>query len=221
MSRAHEDLFLMLTPAGTLRAHEAAVPDATGRVLQTLMAGAAAPLRRAWLEAGPEHADVLATSLEEGWIHEVARPLRAPDTRLDNYLPHAIAGLSGARTAALASDDGFCLARTGYSEDEAETLCAAAADFFSFAARQRHRGWTGIGRAVSFHDGIDMLLPTTTFMLFWVDGVGYWLILGGEPLVNNVAFVELVWGLRAAGTKFSPRAASARTAGVAPVKDRG
>ncbi|RRD58448.1 hypothetical protein EII20_02275 [Comamonadaceae bacterium OH2545_COT-014] len=207
MSRAHEDLFLMLTPAGTLRAHEAAVPDATGLALQSLMAGASAPLRQAWLAAHPGHEAILATSLEEGWIHEVSRPLRAPDTKLDNYLPHAIAGLSGSRTAALASDEGFCLARTGYSEEEAETLCAAAADFFDFAARQRQRGWAGSGRAVSFHDGIDMLLPTTTFMLFWVDGVGYWLILGGEPLVNNVAFVELVWGLRAAGTKFTPRAA--------------
>ena len=28
-------------------------------------------------------------------------------------------------------------------------------------------------------------------------------LLGGEPLINNVAFVELVWGIRAAGTKFA------------------
>jgi hypothetical protein len=48
-----------------------------------------------------------------------------------------------------------------------------------------------------------MLLPATTFMLFWVDGVGYWLILGGEPLLNNRALVELIWGIRVAGTKFS------------------
>ena len=141
-------------------------------------------------EDGDPHRTVLARALYEGWVHEVQRELRAPDVRLDNYLPHAIAGLSGTRTAALASDEGFCLARVGYSEEEAETLCVVAADFFDFAKRQKQRGWTGTGRAVSFHEGIDMLLPTTTLMLFWVDGTGYWLILGGEPLLNNRALVE-------------------------------
>ena len=48
-----------------------------------------------------------------------------------------------------------------------------------------------------------MLMPSTSLVLFWVDGVSYWLILGGEPLINNTALVELVWGLRAAGAKFS------------------
>lgn len=48
-----------------------------------------------------------------------------------------------------------------------------------------------------------MLMPTTTFMLFWVDGTGYWLIVGGEPLLNNRALVELIWGIRVAGTKFA------------------
>ena len=103
--------------------------------------------------------------------------------------------------AALSSDEGFCLARVGYSEDEAETLCAAAVEFFDFAARQKQRGWRG-GQAICMHEDLDMLMPRTTFMLFWVDGIGYWIIVGGEPLLNNNAFVELVWGLRAAGVRF-------------------
>lgn len=57
---------------------------------------------------------------------------------------------------------------------------------------------------MSFHESIDMLMPATTFTLFWVDGVGYWLILGGEPLLNNRALVELIWGIRMAGEKFRP-----------------
>ena len=149
------------------------------------------------------HASLLPRALHDGWVHEVERELHAPDVRLDNYLPHAIAGLSGSRMAALASDDGFCLARVGYSQDDAETLCVAAADFFDFVARQKQRGFRGTGSAVSFHEGIDMLMPTTTFMLFWVDGTGYWLIVGGEPLLNNRALVELIWGIRVAGTKFA------------------
>ncbi len=196
--------WLMLTPAGALRAFAERVPDEDGAMLQTLMPRGTALTRRAWLAQNPAHPALLERALREGWAHEVQRALKAPDVRLDNYLPHAIAGLSGARLAALASDDGFCLARVGYSQDEADTLCAAAAEFFDFAARQKQRGWTGTGRAVSFFEGIDMLMPTTSFMLFWVDGVGYWLIIGGEPLLNNTAFVELLWGIRVAGTRFAP-----------------
>lgn len=205
VSTPADDPWLMLTPAGVLHAYAERVPDERAAMLQALMPRGASLRRSAWLAQASEHRTLLARALHEGWVHEVERELRAPDVRLDNYLPHAIAGLSGTRTAALASDDGFCLARVGYSEQEAETLCVAAADFFEFAARQKQRGWTGTGRAVSFFEGIDMLLPTTSFVLFWVDGTGYWLILGGEPLINNVAFVELVWGIRTAGARFAQR----------------
>lgn len=198
-----DDPFLMLTPAGALRAHADRDPDATGAALQGLMPRGAALRRSAWLaqQAGRER--LLEQALRDGWVHAVERELQAPDVRLDNYLPHAIAGLSGSRMAALASDDGFCLAKVGYTQDEADTLCAAAADFSGFAARQKQRGFKGSGRAVSFHEGIDMLMPATTFLQFWVDGAGYWLIVGDEPLLNNRALVELIWGIRAAGEKFA------------------
>ena len=203
MSEEQDDPYVMLTPAGALHAYADRAPDETCAALQTLMPRGASLRRSAWLAQMASHTILLKRALHEGWVHEVGRELQAPDVRLDNYLPHAIAGLSGSRMAALASEDGFCLARVGYSEEEADTLCVAAADFFDFVARQKQRGFKGTGRAVSFFEGIDLLLPTTTFMLFWVDGVGYWLILGGEPLLNNRALVELIWGIRVAGTKFS------------------
>ena len=203
MSEEQDDPSVLLTPAGALHAYADRAPDETCAALQTLMPRGASLRRSAWLAQMASHTILLKRALHEGWVHEVGRELQAPDVRLDNYLPHAIAGLSGSRMAALASEDGFCLARVGYSQDEADTLCVAAADFFDFVARQKQRGFKGTGRAVSFFEGIDLLLPTTTFMLFWVDGVGYWLILGGEPLLNNRALVELIWGIRVAGTKFS------------------
>ena len=204
-SAAMADPYLMLSPAGALYAFAQRQPDEAAAHLQTLMSQGAALRRSAWLQQNPAHRVLLARAQHEGWVQESERELHAPDTNLDNYLPHAIAGLSGNRTAALASDDGFCLARVGYSQDEADTLCAAAADFFGFVARQQARGWAGSGRAVSFFESIDMLLPTTSFALFWVDGTGYWLIIGGEPLLNHTALVELIWGIRQAGTKFALR----------------
>ena len=200
-----DETYLMLSPAGALYAFAQAQPDETAIMLQSLLAGKTAPKSSAWLAQNPSHGVLLARALHEGWVQELGRELQAPDTKLDNFLPHAIAGLSGNRTAALASDDGFCLGLVGYSQDEADTLCVAAADFFSFVARQQARGWAGSGRAVSFFESIDMLLPTTSFALFWVDGTGYWLILGGEPLLNNTALVELIWGIRSAGSKFALR----------------
>ncbi len=202
---ATADPYLMLSPAGALYAFAQRQPDEAAAHLQTLMSQGAALRRSAWLQQNPAHRVLLARAQHEGWVQESERELHAPDTNLDNYLPHAIAGLSGNRTAALASDDGFCLARVGYSQDEADTLCAAAADFFGFVARQQARGWAGSGRAVSFFESIDMLLPTTSFALYWVDGTGYWLIIGGEPLLNHTALVELIWGIRQAGAKFALR----------------
>jgi hypothetical protein len=193
----------MLTPAGALHAFADRVPDDACATLQTLMPRSASLRRSAWLQQEPGREALLAEALRQGWVHEIGRELRAPDVRLDNYLPHAIAGLSGSRLATLASGDGFCLACVGYGQDEADALCAAAADFYDFTARQKQRGFKGTGRAVSFHESIDMLMPSTTFMLFWVDGVSYWLIVGGEPLLNNRALVELIWGIRLAGSKFS------------------
>ena len=204
-SAAMADPYLMLSPAGALYAFAQRQPDEAAAHLQTLMSQGAALRRSAWLQQNPAHRVLLARAQHEGWVQESERELHAPDTNLDNYLPHAIAGLSGNRTAALASDDGFCSARVGYSQDEADTLCAAAADFFGFVARQQARGWAGSGRAVSFFESIDMLLPTTSFALFWVDGTGYWLIIGGEPLLNHTALVELIWGIRQAGAKFALR----------------
>ncbi len=199
------DPYLALTPAGALHAHAVQAPDAERAALQALMPRGPLLRHSEWLTMAAPPPALLERALEEGWLHPVQRPLQAPDVRLDNYLPHAIAGLSGTRTAALASEDGFCLARVGYPQAEADTLCVMAADFFGFVQRQHLRGWTGTGRAVSFHEGIDLLLPSTTLCQFWVDDVGYWLILGDEPLLNNRALVNLIWGLRCAGSKFAPR----------------
>ena len=72
-----------------------------------------------------------------------------------------------------------------------------------FAARQARRGWHGASRYVSFHTDPEFLLPSQSFLPFWVDGAGYWLVIAGEPLLNNPALVELLWGIKEAGTRFS------------------
>ena len=193
----------MLTPAGALHAFAGKTPDLSESALQALLTGERSLDLAAWSTADSQAPAVLAVALENGWVQPLLRPLQGPDARLDDFLPHVIASLSGERRAVLASDGGFCLGRAGVEQDEADALCAAAADYSDFAARQARRGWDGASRYVAFHRDPEFLLPSHAFLPFWVDGAGYWLILMGEPLLNNPALVELFWGLKQAGTRFS------------------
>lgn len=196
----------MLTPAGCLRAFGRKEPDETAQMLQLLLAGDRALDVGAWTERAQGVAFAVDEMLEQGWAQRLTRPLQGPEARLDDFLQHVIASLSGERRAVLASDGGFCLARTGIEQDEADALSAAAADYSEFAARQARRGWAGASAYVSFHSDVEFLLPDFSFVPFWVDGSGYWLVLAGEPLLNNPALVELLWGIKEAGNRFAAAA---------------
>jgi hypothetical protein len=194
--------YFMLTPAGVLHAFSCKTPDQTASALQALLTGERALNLTDWTAADPLAPTVLARALESGWVQTLRRSLQGPDACLDDFLQHVIASLSGERRAVLASEGGFCLGRAGVEQDEADILCAAAADYSDFAAGLGGRGWDGCTRYVAFHRDPEFLLPSHAFLPFWVDGAGYWLVLMGEPLLNNPALVELLWGIKQAGTRF-------------------
>jgi hypothetical protein len=194
--------WLALTPAGALHAFAHAKPDEPARALQALLGSAGTLTQAAWLAATPGAPAFFEQALAHGWMECLPRRIEGPDARLDDFVQHVIASLSGERRAVLASESGFCLGRAGVSQDEADVLSGAAADYSDFAQRQARRGWAGAQRYVSFHGEADMLLPAVSFVPLWVQGVGYWLILFGEPLLNNPALVELLWGIQEAGSRF-------------------
>ena len=194
--------WLILTPEGALKAFAAPTPGDDESALQTLLAQNHTPDAASWVAGAPGRAALATQALQQGWVELLARPLQGPDARLDDFLRHVIAPLSGERRAVLASDSGFCLGSTGMEHDEAETLSAALADFSQFAARQTSRGWQGANHYVSFYQEPSLLLPSYSFVPLWVDGSGYWLALAGEPLLNSPVLVELLWGLKLAGTRF-------------------
>lgn len=195
-------VWLALTPAGALQAFAQSRPDESARALQALLGSAGTPTQADWLAATPGAPALLASALAQGWIESLPRCIEGPDVRLDDFVQHVIASLSGERRAVLASETGFCLGRAGVSQDEADVLSAAAADYSDFALRQARRGWTGAQGYTAFHTDAEMLLPAVSFVPLWVEGVGYWLILYGEPLLNNSALVELLWGIQEAGSRF-------------------
>ena len=205
----HADTWLMLTPKGVLHAFADAEPGAAPASLQTLVSGSHALSRAEWnavaAQLGVENVGALfEQACSEGWINVLRRQVPGPDVRLDDFARHVIAPLSGERRAVLASDGGFCLGQSGVEQDEADALSVAAADFSAFARRQSARGWRGAERYVSFFSDSHLLLPDWSFIPFWVDGSCYWLIVAGEPLLNNLARVELVWSIRLAANRFQP-----------------
>lgn len=194
------DTLLCLTPIGTFHAHihTQRTPDAERAALQLLMPNGPLLSTKEWLAHPDVDEELLAKARQNHWIETVSYTVLPPEAQMDYYLPYAIAGLSAQRMAVLASEDGFCLARAGYPVAESDALAAMAADLSDFMQRQRHRGWYGAGNSIAFHDDMNMLLPSTSLYLLWVDSVGYWLILGGEPLLNNRALVDVVWRLHVA-----------------------
>ena len=195
-----DDTYIMLTPAGVFAAFSKADPSDADRALQAILSAKSALPAETWItEYG---ADQLDNFVELGLVQYIKQPLNAPSLPLDKFLPYVVANLSGSRKAAIGSNEGFCLARIGYSQEEADTLAVAAADFFDFFMRQEQRGWAIKSQAISFFGRVDLLMPDTSFIFLWIDEAGYVLILDGEPLTNNRAFVELIWAIKASGLRF-------------------
>ena len=136
---------LMLTPPGVMRAFVSAQPTEQERCLQTLLPAGAAWTQADWLRAHPEQAALLEQALAQGWAQTVARRPHPPQLRLDDFLPHVIAGLSGQRQVALASDTGFCLARVGYGKEEAEHLCVGGGGLVCVPSPPAPAGLAGSG----------------------------------------------------------------------------
>ena len=198
----HDQTWLLPTPEGALHAFSSSEPTPMQQAMQALLSGPHALPVADWRQRHDHSGRMLEQLRERQWIQTLRREVPAPDVRLDDFAQHVIAPLSGERRAVLASDSGFCLGQSGLSQELAETLSAAAADYASFAERQRARGWEG-ARHVSFFGDSNLLLPDWSFVPFWVDGSGYWLILAGEPLLNNLAMIELLWSIRLAGARFA------------------
>jgi hypothetical protein len=192
-----------LTPTGAMRAFGRADPDPVAQQLQVLLSGEHTLDQTRWAELCGVDQAAVAHHEASAWVQRLPRPLQGPDARLDDFLQFVIAGLSAERRVVLASDGGFCLGRAGFEQDEADVLSAAAADYGAFAERQARRGWGGAGAYVAFHADPQFLLPAYAFVPLWVDRTGYWLVMAGEPLLNSPALVELLWGLKVAGTRFA------------------
>lgn len=201
MPNDHQNPYLALTPSGVMHAFADANPNEKQQALQTLVSQSHSMPTEEWLNKYSH--EWFEEFNEKGWVQRLSQDLPAPNMPLDKFLPYVVASLSGTRKAAIGSNEGFCLARIGYTIDEADRLAVAGAEFFDFFIRQHERGLAIAEQAVSLFDDVELIMPTTSFMFLWIDDTGYVLILDGEPLTNNRALVELVWAIKTSGLRFS------------------
>ncbi len=192
--------YIMLTPEGVFEAFSYTETNDKKSSLQALLSKRSTWQLEDWVNK--YHNEWLEDFKDRGLVQLLSKPLPAPNIPLDKFLPYVMASLSGNRKAVIGSNEGFCLARTGCSQEEADTLSVAGADFFDFLNRQQQRGWVINEQAISFFPSVDLLMPTTSFIFLKIDGEGYILIIDGEPLTNSHAFVELIWGIKASGLRF-------------------
>lgn len=197
--------YLTLTPAGVFRAFSQKEPTPQAQAMQSILNDSRSISKADWLEMFSY--EELAEIMQAGWVEEISVPLVAPAMALDEFLPYVVASLSGNRKAAIASNEGFCLAKIGYTQEEAERLSVAAADFFDFVMRQEQRGLSIAGRALSLFGEVDLLMPEVSFVFLWIDGTGYVLIASDEPLTNNQAFVQLIWAIKTSRLRFEHKKA--------------
>lgn len=201
--------WLSLTPQGVLHAFASDHPSSEQRALQDLLRAENTQEVALWLaivDASAADLDrhaLLAQAQARNWVELTSHAVSAPDTRLGDFIEHVIAPLSGERQVVLAADSGFTLGFVGVDESMADTLSAAAVEFADYAQRQSQRGFGAAGRYVSFFSDPLLLLPDWSLVPLWVDGNGYWLAIGQEPLLNSQALVELVWGICIAGHRFT------------------
>lgn len=190
-----QNKYVILTPAGVFHAFSHAEPSEQQQALQALLPSQVTMTAQIWSEHYSQN--WLDMFVEQGWIEVVDKPVVAPNVELDSFLKYVSASLSGNRKVAIGTGTGTCLSYMGYSQKEAYTLCDSAFDLVEFFNRQQKREWTVLGKAVSFHDDVDMIMPHTNFVFFWINKKVYWIIIDDEPLLNSRAFVQLVWGVKA------------------------
>ena len=131
--------YVILTPEGVLHGFSQVEPSEQQLALQAMLAPEQTMTAHEWVE---RYSEIwLDMFIEEGWVEVVDKAIIAPHVQLDDFLRYVSASLSGSRRVAIGSDEGFCLAKMGFTQQEADTLCVAAADFFGFLQRQQQRGW--------------------------------------------------------------------------------
>lgn len=190
--------YFQVTPSGSYFATlSSEMDERRALLLQLLSADTHVPYLPAVLKKLTGLDDQKANSVfdwlrERGFLVLTETPEPIPDNSVEQLLPEYLPELAEGRVL-LADEQGFCLGQTGYTDDEAESLAALAADVVLM--HERHQ------RLLSMHLGFNSsswgLLDAAghSELGFWTIHVGtqkFLLILEGMPTLNRQSFVNLL-----------------------------
>lgn len=130
MPNERQNPYLAPTPSGVMHAFADASPNEKQQSLQALVSQSHSIPTEEWLDKYSH--EWLDEFNEKGWVQRLSQDLPAPNMPLDKFLPYVVASLSGTRKAAIGSNEGFCLARIGYTADEADRLQWQGRTFLTF-----------------------------------------------------------------------------------------
>lgn len=195
--------FLLPTPAGAFHAVSVPGMDSIRHLLYALMSQDVAPQLnidslREWTQTAEDETamELLHRAQSLALVQGESTSREAPSGPLEQILPSLLAKLSSSGKALFADSQGFYIASQGFPHETAEELSALSADLAALHAR--HNGL--------LHGNIG--LPTSSWALVdaWGNSqLGFWplyigeqrfvLVLAGQPLFNQAAFLDLVWAL--------------------------
>lgn len=198
-----DDLYVIPTPAGAYFSASGNDDIPSRRLLRGLLQKTLTPslslhALRAWsgIDKQDDALALLHRMQSLGWLTGIEQQESAPVGSLEDVLPEILSGLTDSGKVLLADEQGFYLCSQGFPHETAEELSALSADLFSLY--QRHQGllknnlsldtsaWAIVDAAGNGQLG---------FWPLWVGEHRFVLVIKGLPLLNQPAFMKLVWVL--------------------------
>ncbi len=200
---AGSGLFLQPTPAGAYYAVANPEMNPERRLLLHLMAGPASQrgtvaALAAW-SGQPSQQEALAVAYraqERGWLEGFRSPQGPTPGPLEPIAARCLLALSSTGHGLLSDAQGFCVASQGFDDAASEFLAAVSADIASM--HQRHARYLADASGTSTGAWALVDMAGNSRVGFWPLFVGehrFVLALGGLPILNHPAIVEIVWAL--------------------------
>ncbi|WP_286238650.1 hypothetical protein [Neptuniibacter halophilus] len=194
-----QNQFIQICPSGAFYATVGSEPDdARALLLQLLSSDASLPFSHELIMELTDLDEAEAKALfdkliDRNFIQLSKTPARVITESVEKILPELLVGLSDSGKVALADDHGFCLGSTGFEEEQAEALCALAADLSSLHERHSlllNRDMQVMGESWGMLDPVGL-----SQIGFWVIHLGHQrfvLIIDQMPRLNQNNFVDLL-----------------------------
>ncbi len=133
---------------------------------------------------------------ERGWVEGFRQPQGPPPGSLEPIATRCLLSLSSTGHGLLSDAQGFCIASEGFDATASEFLAAVSADIASM--HQRHARYLADASGTSTGAWALVDMAGNSRVGFWPLFVGehrFVLALGGLPVLNHPALVEIVWAL--------------------------